>query len=493
MITLPVSPIFGHAYEKITADCIARWHRLLGEDVFFLTGTDEHGTKIAKKAQEAGTDPKDYVNWMVKFFKELCVKLEISNTDFIRTTETDHKKNAKAIFQILFDKKDIEPGKYIGWYCSDCETFYTEKDLKEGNCPTHGKKAEWVSEESYFFKMSKYTQKVLDYLEKNPNSVLPQGKRSEIINRVKEGLNDLSISRVNVPWGIQVPINKNHTMYVWTDALINYISGVAVISPGERKKLVTPKGKLETYWPPDINLIGKDILWHHTAIFWSLLLAADIPLTKTVFVHGFINTKSGDKMSKSSGTVIDPIKLVDKYGVDALRYFLLREIPFGQDGNFSEEALKHRLNNELANELGNLVNRTVVMVEKYSKGAVPKAETNKLLQKKLNLKKIEKHMQNLELHHALAETFSFISACNQFVNEKEPWKLKGKELDSVLYSLADSIRIISILLSSFMPSTSEEINQQLGIKAGLLKDCKFNLLKAGAKVKKGEILFKKVE
>ncbi|MDP2974141.1 MAG: class I tRNA ligase family protein, partial [Candidatus Diapherotrites archaeon] len=250
---------------------------------------------------------------------------------------------------------------------------------------------------------------------------------------------------------------------------------------------------LKKFWPADIHLIGKDILWHHSAIWFSILMAAGIPLPKTVFVHGFINTETGEKMSKSRGAVINPVELVDKYGADPLRYFLLREIPFGEDGNFSEEALKERLNNELANELGNLVNRTIVMIEKYCKEAIPKGKTDSGLQKKLKLEKIEKHMQKLELHHALAEIFSFASACNQFVNEKEPWKLQGKDLDTVLYSLADSIRIISILLQPFIPATSEKINSQLGVKAGLLKECKFNLLKAGTKVKKGAVLFKKIE
>ncbi len=482
MITLPVSPIFGHAYEKITADCIARWHRLLGEEVFFLTGTDEHGSKIAKKAKEAGKSPEKYVDEMVVFFKNLCEKLEISNNRFIRTTDPDHVKVSQEIFKKIHDKGAICLGKYSGWYCPECETFYTEKDLENGNCPTHGKKAEWVSEESYFFKMSNYSRPVLDYLEKTSASVLPEGKRTEIINRVKEGLNDLSVSRVNVPWGIPVPIDKKHTQYVWMDALLNYISGIGY-----------PKDeKFKKFWPADIHLIGKDILWHHTAIWFSILVAAGIPLPKTVFVHGFINTDSGEKMSKSKGTVIDPIELADRYTADAVRYFLLREIPFGQDGNFSEQALKDRLNNELANGLGNLVNRTIVLIEKNLGGKIPNAKTDPALQKNLKLEKIEEHMQKLELHHASSEIFAFVSACNQFVNEKEPWKLKGKELETVLYSLADSIRIISILLQPFVPSTSEKINSQLGVKQGLLKECDFNLLKPGTKVRKGPVLFKKI-
>ena len=486
MITRQVSPIFGHAYEKVTADCIVRWHRLLGEEVFFLTGTDEHGSKIAKKAQQAGEDPQKYVNKMVVFFKELCEKLNISHNRFIRTTDPDHVKVSQGIFKEIYDRGEIYLGEYSGWYCSECETFYTEKDLQDGNCPTHEKKAEWISEESYFFKMSNYTQNVLDYLQKSTASVLPSGKRKEIVNRVKEGMNDLSVSRVNVPWGIPVPINEKHTQYVWMDALINYVSGVGAFPTDS-------KNELSKFWPADIHLIGKDILWHHTAIWYSILSAAGIALPKTVFVHGFINTSTGEKMSKSKGTVIDPIQLADKYTADVLRYFLLREIPFGQDGNFSEAALKERLNNELANELGNLVNRSIVMIEKSCGGKIPKAETDPALQKKLNLEKIKKQMQSLELHHALGEIFSFVSACNQFINEKEPWKLDGKKQEAVLYSLADSLRIIAILLQPFIPETSEKINLQLGVKRGKLKDCEFNLLKIGTKVKKGEILFKKIE
>jgi len=322
-------PHLGHAYEKICADCIARWHRLLGEDVFFLTGTDEHGSKIAKRAKEAGKSPEKYVDEMVVFFKELCEKLEISNDRFIRTTDKDHVKVARGIFKAIFDRGEIYLGKYSGWYCPECETFYTEKDLRNGNCPVHGKAAEWVSEESYFFKMSKYDEMVLGHLENKPESVLPLGKRKEIINRVREGLNDLSVSRVNVPWGIKVPVDEKHTQYVWMDALINYVSGVGAFPP-------EPKGGLAKFWPADIHLIGKDILWHHTAIWFSILMAAGIELPKTVFVHGFINTDSGEKMSKSRGTVIDPAEIAGRYGPDVLRYFLLREIPFGQDGNFSE-------------------------------------------------------------------------------------------------------------------------------------------------------------
>ncbi len=483
MITLPVSPIFGHAYEKVGADCIARWHRLLGEEVFFLTGTDEHGSKIQRKAEVAGKKPKEYVDEMVVFFKQLCEKLDISNDYFIRTTDKEHEEVVRGMLQNLHEKGFVFKAPYKGLYCVDCETFYTEKDLVEGKCPTHKKPCETVEEESYFFKMSAFQEKLLEYYEKNKGFVKPEKKRNEMLNRLKGGLRDLSVSRRNVPWGVSLPFDEDLTAFVWLDALINYLSGVGYPASKNFKK----------FWPADMHLIGVDICFHHSVIWPAFLMALGVDLPKTVFCHGFINTKSGDKMSKSSGTVIDPIKLAEDYSTDALRYFLLREIPFGQDGNFSEEALKQRLNNELANELGNLVNRALVMIEKKAGGKIPAAKTDAALQKKLNLKKIEELMQKFELHHTLAEIFSFVTACNQFINEKEPWNLKGKDLDAVLYSLADSIRVISILIQPFMPGTSEKINAQLGVKPGLLKDCKFNLLKEGTKVKKGEILFKKVD
>jgi len=451
--------------------------------VFFLTGTDEYGSKILQKAREAGKEPRKYVDEMVVFFKELCERLNISYSRFIRTTDADHVKVSQDIFEKVYEKGDIYLGKYSGWYCNECETFYTEKGLKDGHCPTHGKKPEWLSEESYFFKMSNYTKKVLDYLEKNPKSVLPAGKRKELINRLKKGLNDLSISRVNVPWGIPLPINDKHTLYVWIGALLNYISGIDY-----------PNSKFKKFWPADIHLIGKDIIWHHSSIFWSILLSADIPLPKTVFVHGFINTAKGDKMSKSRGTIIEPLKLAEKYNIDSVRYFLLREIPFGEDGFFSEEALVKRNNDELANDLGNLLNRTVSMVERYAQGKIPKGEMDAGLAKALDLDKIKKQMEAFELHMALGEIMAFAKKCNQFINEKKPWKLKeGKELDSVLYSLAESLRVLGLLLEPFMPGTGKKILEQIGAKKGSIEQCKFGIFKGGEQTRKGKVLFEKVK
>ncbi len=469
----------GHAYEKIVTDTIARWKRLEGYKVYFSTGTDCHGLKIQRAAEKAGKEPNVFVEEISDLFRDLCKVLNISYDDFIMTTEKRHVKVVNEILKKIHEKGDIYEGEYEGNYCVDCETFYTEKDLVNGKCPTHKKETERVKEKSYFFKMSKYQKKLVEDLKNNPNSLWPEKKRNEILNRLKEPLKDLTITREKVTWGIPLPFDKNLTVAVWVDALIDYLS-----------TLDYPNEKFKKFWPAT-HVIGSDIVWHHEVIWKTLLLSLGIPLPN-VIVHGFINLK-GEKLSKARGITVDPIKLAEKYSTDALRYFLLREIPFGQDGNFSEAALKLRLNNELANELGNLVNRSLVMIEKKAGGKIPASKTDASLQKKLDLKKIEKKMNDLELHHALAEIFSFVSACNQFINEKEPWKQKGKDLEQTLYSLADSIRIISILLQPFIPETSKKINKQLGVKSGLLKDCKFDLLKERTKVKKGEILFKKVE
>jgi len=466
----------GHSYQKIIADVLARWHKLKGEKVWFLTGTDEHGQKIAKSAQAAGMKEKEFVDAMSQKFKEAWQKLNIKYDRFIRTTDKDHEEFVKGFTEKINKKGDIYKGTYSGLYCTNCEAYYTEKDLVNGCCPIHKTKIEVLSEETYYFKMSKYQNALLKLFDEHPEFILPAERRNEIRNRVKEGLRDLSITRSSISWGIPFPMDNKHIIYVWYEALLNYLSGA---------------GKKQEFWPADLHLLGKDNGWFHGVIWPAMLMSAGYELPKTVFIHGFL-TFNGEKISKSLGNVISPNYLADKYGADALRYFLLREIPFGQDGNFSEEALKERLNNELANELGNLVNRAIVLIEKKLGGKIPAGKTDSALQKKLLLEKIEKHMKELELHHAVAEIFSFVSACNQFVNEKEPWKLEGKELDAVLYSLADSIRIISILLQPFMPATSEKINEQIGVKAALLKDCKFNLLKAGTKTKRAEILFRKL-
>ena len=471
-------PHVGFAYEQICSDAIARWHRLLGEEVHFLTGSDEHGAKIAAAAKAQGKTPQAFADEQVKKFIEIAKTLNLTHSRFIRTTDKDHEKTVKKIFQKVFDKGDIYKGTYSGLYCVGCETFLTEKDLVEGKCPLHQAVPQVLEEENYFFRLSKYEKQILSLLEND--FFEPKDRVKELVNRIRQNdLQDLSVSRpkTNVAWGIECPFDKNQTIYVWFDALLNYVSGA--------------KAKKD-FWPADLHIIGKEISWFHCVIWPAMLLSAGIKLPKKVFAHGWL-TVNGKKMSKSLGNVINPDFLCKKYGTDILRYHLIREIPFGSDGDFSEAALKTRNNNELANELGNLINRTLTLIEKSCNGKIPKAKTSRELAEKLNLKKIEEHMEKLELHSALSEIFAFISACNKFVNDKAPWKLQGKELEETLYSLADAIRIISILLSPFLPETSEKINAQIGVKSGLFSDCRFNLLKPGTAVKKGAILFRKIE
>lgn len=468
------SPHLGHAYEKICSDVIARWHRLRNEDVFFLTGTDENAQKNVQAAKEAKVNTKDFVNKNVEVFKELCKKLSVSNDSFIRTTEKRHFKVSQDIFQKVYDKGDIYKGHYEGYYCSGCEAFLTEKNLVGGKCPEHGTKPEWLKEESYFFRMSKYSDQIEKLLSKK-GFVLPDNRRIEMLNRVKEeGLKDISVSRINLEWGIPVPFDDKHKIYVWFDALINYVSGMDF-----------PDGKnFKKFWPADVHIIGKGINWFHTVIWPSMLLSTGIQLPKRVFVHGYVNIK-GQKMSKSLGKIVDPIELVDKYGADAIRYFLIRDIPFGGDGEFSEEALKARINGELLSDLGNLASRVLTLAEKCKT-----YEGNPELEKKLNFGKADKYMVNYELHNGLNEVWKFIRATNKYINEKEPWKLEGKELSNVLYNLLESLRIIAILIEPFIPETAAKINKQMGVKPGNIKDLKFRRFEG--KIKKGEHLFKKV-
>ncbi len=465
-------PHLGHVYEKVCADVLARWHRLKGEDVFFLTGTDENAQKNEKAAREAGIPVKEFVDRNAEKFKELCKIFYISYDDFIRTTEPRHVKVAQQIFKKLFNNGDIYKGIYEGYYCSGCEEFKTERDLVDGKCPEHNKEPEWLKEECYFFKLSKYKDAILKLLEKG--FVYPEKRKNEILARLKEGLRDISVSRPNINWGIDTPIDSTHKIWVWIDALTNYIS--ALEFPGE---------KYQRYWPADVHLIGKGINWFHSVIWPAILLSAGIPLPKLILVHGYI-TSGGKKLSKSLGTTVDPFELAKKYNVDAIRYFLIREIPFGEDGDFSEEALIARINGELVADLGNLIYRVLTLAEKFE-GEI---EGIPELDKQLNLEKIISYMENFELHNALNEIWKFVRATNKYINEKQPWKLSGKELGNVLYNLLEACRIISILISPFMPSTSEKINAQLGVESGKLSDCKFGKFKG--KIKKGDYLFKKV-
>jgi len=452
-------PHIGHAYEKIIADTIARFHRLKGDDVFFLTGTDEHGQKIKLISEKRNLKPKEFTDIMSGKFKDMCKKLDISFSRFIRTTENSHMRVVQDIFKKLYEKDQIYKDYYEGWYCVDCEAFYLDKDLEGKICPIHKKELNWIKEESYFFKTSIYQNQILEHIKRNKEFIIPESRRQEIINRLESGLKDLSLSRSKLDWAIPIPFDKKYTIYVWFDALLNYISG-----------LDFPKEKFKKYWPADIHLIGKDILWFHTVIWPAILLALNLELPKSIVVHGFINI-GGEKLSKSRGNTIDPIHLVDKYGQDALRYYLLREIPFGEDGDFSEEKLCKRYNSDLANDLGNLVYRTLTMIEKYFGGSIPKFKEslpeNELRLKTDSLKKdVNNSMENLQFHLALEKIFEVINLANKYIEDTKPWLLLKekniKELEGFISLLVKVLKEVAYNLSPFMPKTSESILNQIG-------------------------------
>jgi len=460
-------PHLGHLYEKISADVLARWKKLKGFEIHFSTGTDCHGLKLQRAAEKAEKNPEQYVKEISKIFKELCRTFNISYDDFIMTTEKRHEKVVIDILKKIDKKGDIYLGDYEGLYCVDCETFYTEKDLKDGCCPYHhNKKIEKIREETYFFKLSKFQKDIIKNIENN-DLIWPEKKKIEILNRLKEPLKDLSISRANVKWGIPLPFDTKKTIAVWVDALINYLSTVDY-----------PNKKFKNFWPAT-HIIGSDIVWHHTAIWYSILLSIGLPLPK-VIVHGFVNI-NGEKMSKSNGLVIDPLSLAKKYPIDTLRYFLIRNIAFGQDGDFSEKKLEERHNNELADKLGNLVSRVSALAEKYG---IEKCE-NKLI-KNLKEKEIEKKMENYELDKALSLIFEFIDSCNKYVQENKLWETHDKKK---IYELVDSIKVIAVLLFPFIPSTCEKITKVFNFKISWKEINKPVKISA---IKKAEILFKKV-
>jgi len=460
----------GHAYEKVCTDTIARWKRLSDQKVHFSTGTDCHGLKIQRVAEKAGKTPLRFVQEISKEFKNLSKVLNISYDDFVMTIEPRHKKVAQHIMKQLYKNKDIYKGFYEGPYCIDCETYYTEKELNEGNCPVHKRPVEKIKEEGYFFRLSKYKKFLIKELKKGKN-VWPKKRTQEILNRLKEPLKDLSISRKEVKWGIPLPFDKKLTEFVWVEALNGYLTTINY-----------PTKKYKDFWPAT-HIIGSDILWHHTSIWWSILKSLKLNLPNIV-VHGMINL-NGEKLSKSSGIRIDPIALAEKYTIDSLRYFLLREIPFGDDGDFSENKLVERHNNELTNDLGNLVSRTLTLAERYKEKISGKQEL------KLNLKKINKLMLEYKLNEALNEIWSFIKSVNKYINDKKPWELKYKKLSNVLYNMLESLRIISILISPFIPETAEKLSKSYNIKLGTIKDCKFK--KINYKVKNIPHLFEKIE
>jgi len=480
-------PHIGHAYEDIITDLLARWHELKGEDTFFLTGTDTHGQKNEKAAKEAGKTPKEFVAEMSAVFEELCKKLNIRNDGFIKTTDKKHVKTATEIWNKVYEKGLIYKGEYSGLYCTGCEAFYTEKELQDGLCPAHQKKAEQLSEESYFFKMSEFQERLVTHIKQHPDFILPEAKRNEIVNRLQEPLRDLSVTRVTTKWGVQVPQDKKHVMYVWFDALLNYISGISY-----------PTSKFEKYWPANCHMIGRDITWFHTVIWPCILMAVDIQLPKTVFSHGFL-TVNGQKMSKSLGNVIDPIYLADKYGADPIRYVLLREVPAGDDGDFSEKTLVERNNSDLADALGNLLQRTSVLVHKHFHGNIPicgeLTEKEKALEEAIpDLDKLNELMDNYKWHHAIEKIWHYIARCNKYINDTEPWKhtQDPERLGTILYTLIEHLRIISILTWPIIPGSAEKIAKQIGQEIGKFKQVKFTKETKG-ELEKSKILFEKLE
>ncbi len=502
-------PHIGHAYTTVAADILARYNRLKGKKVFFLTGTDEHGQKVEKAAQEKGKTPQEHSDLMVENFKSLWQALNISNDAFIRTTDVDHIKTVQGIIQMLWDAGEIKKRQYSGWYCTPDERFWTEKEIVEGNCPDCGRPVEEIKEENYFFLMSKYQVRLINYIEDNPDYILPETRRNEVLGFLKNNeLGDLCITRpkARLSWGVPIPFDQDFVTYVWFDALLNYFSATRYLAPeAEQAKLG------DFWWPANHHIVGKDILTTH-AVYWStMLMALKFPLPDNIFAHGWW-TVEGKKMSKSLGNVIDPAQIAEEYGRDAFRYFIFREVPFGLDGDFSEEAMAKRINTDLANDIGNLLSRTTKMIEKYRGGAVPEPVIlkDRDLEKKLKawfdngsdtgiFKTYDAFLSKLQFNHALTHLWKIISEINEYIAASEPWKEKDDEmLSNILYTLAESQRILALYIFPYMPDTANKIWQHLGHDEDIST---VNISKAGAwggttagtKVQKGDPLFPRID
>lgn len=495
-------PHIGHSYTNIACDVVARYHRLKGEEVFFLTGTDEHGQKVQRQAQSSGLETQEFVDRVSLRFRELWNGLNISHDDFIRTTQPRHIKAVQRVLQTLYDRGDIYQDKYEGWYCTPCETFWPELQVAGQNCPDCGRNLEQIKEQNYFFKLSRYQNWLIDHIEKNNDFIQPVSRRNETLGFLKnQPLSDLCISRpkARLSWGIELPFDRDYVTYVWFDALINYISGCGYPDDMDRFK---------NLWPADFHVIGKDILRPHT-IYWPIMLhSLGFEPPKCVFAHGWWKVQD-EKMSKSKGNIVDPVEVTDKYGTDAYRYFLLREVSFGLDGAYSEQALIGRLNSDLANDLGNLLHRTLTMVEKYFDGLVPAPEDSiqqpldkELASKAVSLSELlEKCMQNLDFAGALSAIWELINKANKYIEEMAPWKLAKKDqtrLKVVTYHLLETLRIITIALQPFIPQTTKNMAKQLGIEENIenyqLKDMEqWGLLRPGKRISKDKPLFPRVK
>ncbi|MDO0823967.1 methionine--tRNA ligase [Desulfosporosinus nitroreducens] len=503
-ITTPIfypnsSPHIGTAYTTVAADALARYHRLQGDQVHFLTGTDENAQKIVRTAEANNTDPKIYVDGVVERFKELWQALDISNDDFIRTTEERHQVVVQRIFTKLFEQGDIYKSEYSGWYCTPCETFWMENKLINGKCPNAdcGREVELLKEESYFFRLSKYQGALLKYIEEHPTFIQPVSRRNEMLRFIEGGLEDLCVSRTTFQWGIKVPFDPKHVVYVWLDALINYISALGY-PDGENYK---------RFWPADVHIMGKDIVRFHAVIWPIILMAIDIPLPKVIYGHGWYLTKDGGKISKSRGNVQDSFALIQRYGSDAIRYFLLREMQAGTDGTYSEDNVVERINSDLANDFGNFVSRSLAMIVKYRDGMIPRPGQDGALELELKAlssevkKAVDESLRKCDPASALEEIWRFVARCNKYVDETSPWALAKHEeqkerLDTVLYTFAECIRIMAILTAPFMPGLPSKICELLGKDERLIRweeADQWGIAEAGIKVQKGEPLFPRID